>query len=498
MTKQFFGQSVCDMNEATKTSYNAIYADGHFEKIELGELVNRGGAAGKIYLNATNPKTVAKIFHNKQNSSSNRKKLEAMLHNPPIFPPAVKDEVEYVQIAWPIAILEDEMSFCVGYLMPLIDMKKAVSLDHLMQKAIRKKLSLPEKYAYRIYAAYNVASMVYALHKAGHYVVDLKPSNIYVYKETMMVAMLDCDGFSIKGEYNDRHTAEFVSEEYIYPEGMSQNCSDMGEEQDKFALAVIIFKLLNNGIHPFSGTPRKTDAKMLSIQERIEAYHYAYGLWPDTYQAPHPYSIHEYFDKTTLEFFERAFTKHQSRPTAKEWKEHIWSLLKSLKTCKKDYNHVYFTSKGCGMCLMEEKFKGNISHIQKKIDAPMTLRGVEVSELSTENVQKNKIEKIIKDNKIQNITIVAIMAYMSFFTFLYKILDFFPEKIKATGFAFQFLMITFIMTFIHKIIKKFEPYSRTLQNKGLTQMLQIYALICMIIAFIWVNDFPNEIFNLFF
>lgn len=38
---------------------------------------------------------------------------------------------------------------------------------------------------------------------------------------------------------------------------MAQSCEDMGEEQDKFALAVIIFKLLNNGIHPFSGVAKK-------------------------------------------------------------------------------------------------------------------------------------------------------------------------------------------------------------------------------------------------
>ena len=37
---------------------------------------------------------------------------------------------------------------------------------------------------------------------------------------------------------------------------MTQTPEDMGEEQDKFALAVIIFKLLNNGIHPFSGAPK--------------------------------------------------------------------------------------------------------------------------------------------------------------------------------------------------------------------------------------------------
>ena len=82
--------------------------------------------------------------------------------------------------------------------------------------------------------------MVTALHKCGHYIVDMKPSNVTVYKSTMMVAMVDCDGFSIKGEHG-RYPAEFVSEEYIYPEGMELGCNEMGEEQDKFALAVIIF-----------------------------------------------------------------------------------------------------------------------------------------------------------------------------------------------------------------------------------------------------------------
>ena len=79
------------------------------------------------------------------------------------------------------------------YLMPLINMREAVSLDHLMQKAIRKKLKLSEKYAYRIFAAYNVASMVTSLHKCGHYIVDLKPSNVSVYKENTNLAIYWAD-----------------------------------------------------------------------------------------------------------------------------------------------------------------------------------------------------------------------------------------------------------------------------------------------------------------
>ena len=131
--------------------FNAIYADGHFEKVCLGKLINKGGAAGKIYEVENQPKNVAKVFYNLTKSNTNRKKLEAMLLNSPNFPPTIKDGVEYVQIAWPIAILEDDNGFCVGYIMPLINMDKAVSLDHLMQKSIRQKLNLPEisKEAYK-------------------------------------------------------------------------------------------------------------------------------------------------------------------------------------------------------------------------------------------------------------------------------------------------------------------------------------------------------------
>lgn len=484
------------MNDTTAPiQYNAIYGDGHFEKITLGELINKGGAAGKIYLNANNPNMVAKIFHNRSKSSTNRQKLEAMLLNRPYFPSTIKDGVNYVQIAWPEAMLEDENGFCVGYLMPLIKISESVSLDHLMQKAIRKKLNLPESYAYRIFAAYNLASMVTALHKCGHYIVDLKPSNVFVYKNNMMVAMVDCDGFSIKGEKN-RYPAEFVSEEYIYPEGMEQSCDEMGEEQDKFALAVIIFKLLNNGIHPFSGVPRKNDEEMLTIQNRIEKYHYAYGLWPDVYQAPHPYSVHEYFDKPTLELFERAFTKGQNRPSAYEWQEHLWKLMHQMKTCKKDSNHVYFTSKGCGLCMMEEKFYHDMNDIKKQKETPETVRGLKVESLKLENLQKNKQEKLAFDNKMQIISGISLVVYMLFFAFLYKLLLPISDKILSFGIGIQAIVVTLTMLGINTLFKKYYDILPILKSRTLTQMLQVYALICIIIALVSINDIPRNLLNL--
>ena len=423
-------------------------------------------------------------------------KLEAMLLNRPNFPKTVKDGVECVQIAWPDAILEDENGFCVGYLMPMINMDEAVSLDHLMQKAIRTKLGLPEKYAYRVFAAYNVTSMVAAMHKCGHYIVDLKPSNVSVYKDTMMVAMVDCDGFSIKGENDNRYPAEFVSEEYIYPEGMDLGCDEMGEEQDKFALAVMIFKLLNNGIHPFSGVPRKNDVEMLTIQNRIEEYHYAYGLWPDSYQAPHPYSIHEYFDKKTLELFERAFVKGLERPSAKEWQEHLWTLMHNLKPCKKNPNHVYFTSKGCGLCAAEERFRGTLKDIKKQAETPQMVRGMEISTLSVEHLEKDKAEKQHQNHRLNRIAAAGIAAYLLFFAFLYPMLRPLAADIRQAGLGLQAIMTTFVMLGINSGLHLLLPKFPLLQNKAITQMLQVYAFICIIIVLVSLNHLPGGLFDL--
>ena len=479
----------------TNSKLIALYADGHHEEITIGELMHKGGAAGKIYRDASHPQSVAKIYHDIQKSETNRKKLEAMLLNRPNIPTITHENKEYIQIAWPTALLEDEQGYCVGYLMPEINTNEAISLDYLIQKAVRKKLGLSERYVDRVFAAYNITSVVAALHACGHYIVDLKPSNVSVYKKTMLVAMFDCDGFSISGENNARYPAEYVSEEYIYPEGMAQNCQDMGEEQDKFALAVIIFKLLNEGIHPFSGTPRKNEA-MLSIQERIANYHYAYGIWPDTYQAPHPYSIHDYFDKTTMNMFERAFTKGNERPTALEWQNQLEYILKHLKQCKKDKNHAYFTSKGCGLCMIKDKFKMQMDSYKKQKEEPQTVRGMDVKKLATENIVQKKQNQEQIDKFLHYGYYAFLALFFTFFTFLYKILAPLHGLLQEIGIFAQLILIVLGVSGITMILNRLPQYFPQTKNQSLVSMLRIYAIICLIITFIALNGLSFDIFKL--
>lgn len=38
-----------EKQEEQPVIYNAIYADGHFEKVRLGELINKGGAPENLH-----------------------------------------------------------------------------------------------------------------------------------------------------------------------------------------------------------------------------------------------------------------------------------------------------------------------------------------------------------------------------------------------------------------------------------------------------------------
>ncbi|MBO4294739.1 MAG: hypothetical protein J5896_04770 [Alphaproteobacteria bacterium] len=466
--------------------YNAIFGDGHFERIALGNMLNKGGAAGKIYACPMYPDMVAKIFHDRSKSKTNRQKLEAMIQNKPNIPIREENGKKYVQIAWPEAVLEDDEGFCTGYLMPLINTDEAVSLDHLMQKAVRQKEHLSEKYTDRLTAALNVTGMVMALHQCGHHIVDLKPANVSVYKDNMFVAIYDCDGFSINGQ-SARYPAEFVSEEYIYPEGMHENPEDMGEEQDKFALAVIIFKLLNNGIHPFSGTLRNKEDEKTDIQTRIEQYHYAYGMWPDKYQAPHPYSMHEYFDKSTLDMFERAFSKNGKRPTAKEWFQHLNYLCTILQPCKKDKNHFYFTNKGCGLCAVEQKFKLKLSDVAKEKQEQQKVRGFGISNLTSEKTRTFKQMKQQALNRLNKLAVLLCAVHLGLWTILPIYVAKFKDIVSSRGYFLQLLVGVLILKAVFVFFNKMQTFLPLLQNAALLYMLKLYAVFNAVVCFFVVN-----------
>ena len=215
----------------------------------------------------------------------------------------------------------------------------------------------------------NLCALLSDLHTHGHCVVDFKPQNIRVFRRAHTVALLDCDSFRITGKDMRIFPATNYSSEDIAPEGLNNPIGPaaLSEGQDRFAVAIVLFQLLNNGIHPFQGI-LLDGADAPTTDEKIRGGLYAYGTTPHNSIRPLPQSIHGCFDRATRRLFDHAFTATKSldRPTAFAWREHFDHLLegRQLERCARhpnDPNHIRFPGMPCGVC----HFEGVIAKARK-------------------------------------------------------------------------------------------------------------------------------------
>ena len=176
------------------------------------------------------------------------------------------------------------------------------------------------------------------------------------YPDLCFMGILDTDGFSINGS-NKRFPARQFSDEYISPEARGMKPEQLGVQQDLFALSVIIFRLLNSGVHPYQGRDHPNTNLPTTLQERIFAGLYCYGQQAHKLINPAAMSIHNYLEKSTRELFDRSFNDSTSRPTALEWRSHLTDLISSnrlVKCAVKPSEHAHFTL-GCGLCDLDTR-----------------------------------------------------------------------------------------------------------------------------------------------
>src|SRR4249919_587470 len=222
--------------------------------LTLAALIKSGGA-GSVYTLRESSLQVAKIYHDDAGLAQYQRKIAAMLDLSPELPELVENGKRYVQIAWPQTSLHDPRGRFIGYVMPAVDIKATSELEYMLQERQARAAGLPVGLGAKVTLAANLAAVVAELHRQRHYVVDLKPVNLRFYRQSLYMAMLDCDGFSIQGQ-GERFAAAQYTPDYVAPELQATGVDPVHEgAQDCFALAVVVFQLLNFGIHPFSGRP---------------------------------------------------------------------------------------------------------------------------------------------------------------------------------------------------------------------------------------------------
>ena len=326
--------------------------------INVQSKIGRGATATVYKLNYDGHAFAAKIFHNERRIDS--EKVLAMLANTPENAEVEANGKTYPQFAWPCALLKNSQGEDIGYLMPLVDTTESHTLDYYYDQGLFDKLNSPSEAAlsYKLEIAQNLSTIVAELHKHQHYIIDCKPQNIRVFKKTHLVSLIDCDGFSIFGN-GRRYPAELLSTDYIAPEAQRQNSlpADLAEPQDRYALAVILFQLLNRGTHPFQGILATPVTTANTNDEKAALGLYPHGLVGLVKIKPRPQSIHHLWDLATRRLFDQAFTAKLSaaRPSAQEWADHFRSLLenKAIVRCDRypdDFRHIRFRDMGCPTC----------------------------------------------------------------------------------------------------------------------------------------------------
>ena len=327
----------------------------------LGNLFGTGNLVAKIFKNPTDPKNPSLA------------KLQAMMARPPEHIYEVINGVGYTQFAWVRHLIVGEHDELIGYAMPELDFDRSLSLNPFMYPREAAKLTAyQQSLNYRVQLCANISALMADLHGHGHAFIDFKEANIRLMPEPstgmdddykgFIVGFIDCDSYRITASDGSVYPSPVISPEMTSPEYHEHK--DIGlldEKHDRFVLAIELFKILNNGIHPFYFIPvsdRLKNAAHRNTDQFIKERLYAYGLQPQPEIAPLKNSIHVCWDEQTRAMFDKAFlsTHATDRPSAAEWENHLRGLVqhRQFKVCENypnDASHIHFVGKPCHRCL---------------------------------------------------------------------------------------------------------------------------------------------------
>jgi DNA-binding helix-hairpin-helix protein with protein kinase domain len=384
-------------------------------KISLKRRIASGGE-GDIW--STNIVGVlAKIYHSPNEDKIG--KLEYMLQNPPLDKMLSK---KHVSIAWPIDLLKDlEANKIVGFLMQRIDNGKTLINLYNLQARLVEAPGIDWYHLHVI--AENVAIIVESIHNKGYVIGDLKPQNLLVPEDTLLVSIVDTDSFQISDINTGRiygcpvGTAEFTPPE-LYGQSLKETVRS--EIHDLFSLGVIIYLLLF-GEHPFSGIVRESKKSEIlsSVDRRISQ-----GSWPYAPNSPicrRPLSIpldivHPILQQHFYSCFTLGHKNPDLRPKASAWKEALSIARKDLMKCDKVLSHRFNKSYGkCFWCEMKSTknldfFPDDINieeYITARSPAPATTK----RPLVTDPAQpaSNPTQSIAKQNSSAGAWVVALI-----------------------------------------------------------------------------------------
>jgi DNA-binding helix-hairpin-helix protein with protein kinase domain len=252
------------------------------------------------------------------------------------------------RVAWPVTTVQviprrPTAERLHGYLMP--DMRRwYVPLTYLLRPGLRADELPDARWDISLAASARLAGLVADVHEAGYVIGDLKPENLWVDKAGN-VGISDVDSFQF-ADASGTFLCRARTPDYTAPECIISPDVLPAPSSDDFVLAVLIYQLLMDGLHPFYGIPAD-GSRYVSIDDNI-VHGRARLVRLDSVQvipgAP-PFSV---LPRRLRGLFARCFgdagrTGANPRPTATEWAGLLVAERAEgrLRTCCTDPRHVY-------------------------------------------------------------------------------------------------------------------------------------------------------------
>ena len=274
-------------------------------------------------------------------SAARAAKLRVMLASPPEGAAAGG----HVAIAWPEELVVGAGGVVEGFLMPRIDLTATVPLFQVYNPASRLQIAPAFTWRYLLRTARNVAAIVESLHRSGYVVGDINESNLLVNKRALAV-LVDCDSMQVRdGATGTVHRGGVGKPEFTAPElqGLDLSSVDRTAASDDFALAVLVFQLLLEGVHPFAGVWRGR-GEPPDIPARMRDGMFPYRRGARVAPPPHALAL-DVLPPTLRRLAWRCFTtgvrRPSARPSAAEWVAALEAADTTLRTCDRSPHHVF-------------------------------------------------------------------------------------------------------------------------------------------------------------
>jgi len=325
--------------------------------IALGARLGGGGEAD-VFEVAQDPALVAKVYAKGKADAVRAAKVAAMAANRPQDP---TERLGHCSLAWPVETLHHDDGRFAGFVMPRISSTSHAIL-RLYNPRDRRTVLPGFTWRYLLRTASNLASAIDALHRAGYVIGDLNESNILV-ESTALVTIVDCDSMQVPDGRGGAFLCPVGKPEFTPPElqGADFELVSRTPDSDGFSLAVLIFLVLMEGQHPFSGV-WMGQGNPPAIFEAIANGDFAFGGLGNMSPARHalpfailPQELRMLFVRT----FGEGLNAPERRATAADWHAALERAESALSKCSTNGQHVF--SSHLGSCPWCDRVKRGIS-----------------------------------------------------------------------------------------------------------------------------------------